>query len=338
MLAPLLVAIIMGSMIFVAIDIHCYMECDSVNANDIVIFVFCILPFIIAALNILYLFTSRSKRKNRKEIYEHYELSNKLSAKGTYTSNLSVAKDCYERLQSSYSGIKSSVSGVSRDCFEEDIAYIRDNMETIIEGKWDTKARKYLNTISELYWLIRDSDFETIDTACKSKKKFFDTYDKYWAWTDECHQELDHWSSINLWDTAKKDMQSTLDGSGITFWNDPGFGRYSVRQQLDKQLTEKIETMRPEYRRKMKLYDLLVNYVYDNPGVARSALLKIALDGYSSQEIAACYRSLISKQRLIAVKIGNRYFVSLTDKETEKQSKRHQPKEAKEPPATAQES
>lgn len=276
------------------------------------------LGLLIAVVTLARRSSARRCVEDKKRMDDHYELSYKLSNKGSNTSSYAVAKDCYDRMQESYAGIQSSVSGVSRHCYEEDIADVHGNMEALIEDRWDKKARLYLNTISELYWLIMDCDFASVDEAYKSKNKLLSVYDKYWEWTSKCHDELDHWGNINLWDEAKSNMKFALDDSGIVFWDNSNFGRCSVRQQLVKQVESKIETMRPEYKRKMKLYKLLVDYVYEHPDIARSKLLKISFDGFTSQEIAACYNSLVSKKRLIAVKIGSRYFVSLTDNELHK--------------------
>ena len=88
--------------------------------------------------------------------------------------------------------------------------------------------------------------------------------------------------------------------------------------RLDQAVTE----MKPEYRRKMTLYRKIVDAVENEGSVMRSDLLKRSFPNATAKEVECCYKELIKKYKLVEVKLGNRYFVSLSDKELNKRNRR----------------
>ena len=67
--------------------------------------------------------------------------------------------------------------------------------------------------------------------------------------------------------------------------------------------------------RRERLYALLVRQVTDRESMLRSELLGTAFSGFTAAEVKCCYRGLIAQNRLYEYKMGNRWFVSLSDRE-----------------------
>ena len=256
----------------------------------------------------------------RKALNAHHELSDRLTDIGAETNSLSKARDCLHQLSSSYESIKDIASSLDRRCFEDDIELIRSNAECLAEDEWDSKAQKLLIRMDESHSMIVDHDFCNVDKAYKQKDVFLKAYDDYFDWTRECYENSRIvWKDINIWEEAKIGVISILGvESDYVFWDSDTRCKYSVRKQIEENLTKRIESMRPEYIRKMKLKSLILQRIADHGSMQRSILLKSDFSGFVGEEIRACYRGIARDHDVIEVKQGNVYFVSLSDENARK--------------------
>ena len=256
----------------------------------------------------------------RKALNAHKELSDRLTDIGAETNSLSKAKDCLHQLSSSYESIKDIASSLDRRCFEDDIELIRSNAESLAEYEWDKKAQKFLLRMDEAYSMIVDHDFSNVEKAYKQKDVFLKSYDEYFDWTRECYENNRIvWKDINIWEAAKNGIISMLGVEcSYVLWNSDEQCKRSVRKQIEENLTIHIESMRPEYLRKIKLKSLILQRIADHGSIQRSVLLKSVFSGFVNEEIRACYRGIARDHDVIEVKQGSVYFVSLSDENARK--------------------
>lgn len=271
--------------------------------------------FVLLAVNVLNAWlTDRDAEK-----FEHWEAIDKLTNKGGETSSLSRAKDCYFQASAHYNQIKDKVDENSQCCFEDDISEVRFNAETLAEEKWSKRASSYIQKMSFAYSEIMGWDFNSVEKSYSSKAVFLRAYDAYFSWTSDFFEEnREIWHDVNLWDEARDGIKNMLEDVDptyhYTYWDDPSFGKLSVRAQIDKRLTAQIESMRPEYKRKKNLKNLILQTIAQEGSIQRSVLLKKPFEGFVAAEVRACYRGLVQEHSIIEVKQGNYYFSSLSDK------------------------
>lgn len=278
------------------------------------------------------LFDSSSKRRIKtpqvyRNMNEHHELSWKLTNKGSNTSNLKTAKECLYELTSSYERIKQYANANDRSCYEDDIEDVRLNAEGLAEEKWRKKADTFLFEIEKAYEAISCYDFQTIETAYKSKNILLKAYDNLFDWTRKCYEEnKDIWKTINIWNDAKEKVKWLLEQyDHHVVWNN---NNLSVRQQIIAELDKRIEVIRPEYQRKMQLRSLIVQKIANQGAMQRSHLLKAVFDGFVLEEVKACYRGLVKEHTVIEYKQGSVYFVVLSDAA----AKKHPPQKTNQDP------
>lgn len=274
--------------------------------------IFLLVCFIIAVIGAL-------GRERERETFEHLDGLDKLTDKSNNTSSLSRAVDYYQQASDHYAQIKDIADENSRQLCEYDLDEIRGNAEALAEEKWDKKASTYIEKMYFAYQEIINWDFKTVEKAYTSKAVFLRAYDAYFSWTSECFEEYrEIWKDINFWGNAKDNIKAMLEDVDptyhYTYWDDTSFGSASIRAQIDKRLTAQIESMRPEYKRKKNLKNLILQTIAQEGSIQRSVLLKKPFEGFVDAEVRACYRGLVQEHSIIEVKQGNYYFSSLSDK------------------------
>lgn len=178
------------------------------------------------------------------------------------------------------------------------------NVSDIKMGKWEEKAWDVLSKFRDEFSFVTSGDsrdFRHIEDVLKSSKKCMDLWHKYWSIPlDSITVQVDphEYMEKYLGEDFEPCMHSSLE----------------LRKRLDKA----TEQLKPEHKRKLKLYSEIIDYVRANDNIMRCELLKHPFRNATDKEVKCCYNDLIKKYRLVEIKIGNRYFVSLSDKEKEK--------------------
>lgn len=264
-----------------------------------------------------------NKHRMREDEIRYHELNQKQYERGTNASSLSTAKDALWQLESGYDAIKDNISSNSRWCYQMDIEDVRSNVEDIALEKWQEKAEKILDEFIAAYVLITNPTFADVEKAYRAKDKCIRKYDAYWEWTQRVHDEnAAYFSKLNLWDEARNMFRERFCDNAepgdhaMLVWGMPG--STSTRENIKKKLSECIRTMEPEYRKKMTLESKIMQRIADHGSIQRSVLLKSSFDGFVDAEIKACYRGIVNRGRVVEVKQGRVYFVSLSDKEKKK--------------------
>lgn len=239
---------------------------------------------------------------SRKEA-EFSDQAYKLHIKGVDATTYKKAEEALIHYEMLYSEARSQTKLMDEHIYEEDLQDIRENMETLATEEWQKKAGIILDKFAELYYMITNPAFQDIDKAYRSKKRCIDYWHKYFFSIPE----------DGIWRDPKGFMKEYLG-------EDFDACMYSL-DTLEKKLSKCIEEMQPEYKRKVRLKKDIADLVERKQSVLRSELLRAKFSNATEKEIQYCYKELIANNILVEIKIGNRFFVYLSDKEKAKREK-----------------
>lgn len=261
---------------------------------------------------------SEAKQKQENELMKFgYNALNR-SDMATTTATI---KRHYEEFKSEYDRYSDPLSSSSKSFCDYTLNELRSNYITVLENDVDEKTEKYLSEfVDEFVFLTEWMDFVDVDYVYKRKNSCLRNYDAYW----ETVRKISDNAVINerslVWEKAKKnfiDAFTENSQSNIHFWDENGMNK-SVREQIVAEIDKHVETLKPEYKRKMKIYDDILSVVRSKESIKRADLLHTKIDNATEEEVSVCYKALVKKGKLFEMKLGSRYFVSLSDKESQK--------------------
>ena len=231
------------------------------------------------------------------EFYDKvYKLSNSAfdcKKSSSVKEKLSEMEDLYERIDNRKNCDK------YKQYLQAEIHDVRDEYEDRVFCEWQEKADKALDCFILSYIHVIDSDpsMFTFAALSKSKKDCLRYYEKYWSLKGP-----EVYLKISPQDYMKKYLGENYD-----------FCMQS-HLELERKLESAIEAAKPEKQRGEKLTREMIAFVKSNGSVKRSELKKHEFQGFNCEEVAAAYKYLLKKYRLVEYKIGNLYFVSLPEK------------------------
>lgn len=264
-----------------------------------------------------------------KGAYSYSRLENLSYRTMDAVDNASVesVRECMNRIDDLYEAAE--INGESEEKLSE-IAEVKkeihDSVQDALAKLWEEKAGNLAYEIGDSYQCclnVGNFGFKNLEDAKKERDRCLRLYDKYWdtvRWFWEEHRE--YWTpepKAYLRDLAK--LPYNIDSQ----W------------QLQQALDAAIEPLKPEQKRKKKLYQAVMNCVAAEGSIQRSVLLKKEFPDATAEEVRYCYRDLIRKYKLVEYKMGNRWFVTLADKEKERREKaaaRKMAQKAEEPKGT----
>lgn len=179
-----------------------------------------------------------------------------------------------------------------------------ENLRNLKIEDWEEKADKVLsNFLDEFSYVTSDEDhsFGKVEDVLKSSKRCMKLWHDYWSIP---------FGDVYLGIDPHKYMERFLG-------NDFEPCMHSS-DTLKKRLDAATEKLKPEHRRKMKIYRDILDYVNSQESIMRCDLLKHTFPNVTAKEAECCYRELVKQYRLVETKMGSRYFVSLSDKEKKK--------------------
>lgn len=227
--------------------------------------------------------------------------------------SIKKVRDSIERLDFEYSKTRVLAGDSCSELHAEDRRQLSEHLHDLEQEKWEKRADGYLQEFADSYMAIVEGDFENfrnVDGLFRAKSRCIALWQKYYS-IDLSEYETTIYPKRHMREWFGEDYDPCMES----------------HEALEKKLSACVDKMRPEYKRKTALYDLVVARVASCGTIARSELMKQTFDGYIPDEIRCCYAALIKSNRLSEVKIGGRYFVSLSDKEI---AKRDRPKAQKE--------
>ena len=243
----------------------------------------------------------RSRKEAQSQLFREYYEVEKRCEQAIDSQSISKVKNAIEELSIAFHKAEPVLESESKSIFYDDMKDLKDQLSYLETKNWQSKAYKHLESFSSYYDLIMNGSLDTfrdVDKLFSAKEKCLDSWHKYFA-----VELIDYKTTIY----PKRHLR---EYTGDLY--DPCM---ESSDALNKKLSDKIQTMRPEYIRKMNLLERIVDYVAENPNIQRSCLLKISFEGFTQKEVNIGYKALIQERRLIEMKIGNVYYVDLTDNE-----------------------
>lgn len=259
--------------------------------------------FMIAILSAIW----HEKRGTDNQLYRDYYEIEKRCAHALESRSINTVQNTIDEWQSAFTKAEPVLDDATRYLFNVDMADLRQHLADLEEEKWAEKAEKHLSVFSNCYEMIMNGDMETfrdVDHLFALKKRCVS------AWQDYFAVDLEPYRTTIYPKRYLREYMVDL--------YDPCMESHEA---LEKKLSEKIQYMRPEYRRKIQLFDILLDYVANEQSVMRNKILNLSLDGFTTDEIKICYRSLIKQNKMVEIKLADHVFVSLSDKEQDKRQK-----------------
>lgn len=270
------------------------------------IFYFLLYIFLVIFLGILWAQNRIKKEKEharQKAVNRSISQNYNLLVKTMNANSVKAAENYLSQAELNYAAVHDIANEAGRETLEYNLNSIREEVEEKQRDKWENDARRILDNLFNSYYLIVEHDFDNVDLAYKAKSKCMKYWDQYWQ-------------SIEKYDIPLYPKQF-LRNYMVDY--DPCFEN---GEALQRRLEQAITEMKPEYRRKMDLYKKIMDTVADAGSIMRSDLLKKSFPDSIPKEVECCYKELIKKYKLVEVKLGNRYFVSISDKELDRRNRK----------------
>lgn len=249
------------------------------------------------------IFGKKLKRMSHEEAM-FAEQAYHITSRGLDAKTSKTAKKALDEYEVLHAELSSRRDLVSEHIYQEDMRDIRDTYTDLAIEEWHEKAGKILDQFLNVYLMITEFSFKDVDKAYRSRNRCIGYWTKYF-------------------DSVPRDTGLKYDPKGFmkSYLGedyDPCM-EYSV--DLEKKLNQCIEEMRPEYKRKLRLRDQVLNTVAEQGSIMRSELIRTPFEGCTPKETEYMIKELVEKRRLAAVKIGNRYFISLSEAEKTNRAK-----------------
>lgn len=244
----------------------------------------------------------KSKEHSKQQaVYRAIDKNAELSYKAVDAKSIKTVEKYLSQAEANYQEVSHFANSVNREWLESDIEDIRKEIENRKREEWETQASEILRKLFDVYYMIIEYDFENVDRAYKAKTQCLKYWDQYWKSVYECEVQI---APRHFFDMYVYEEDHSFDS----------------KENLQRRLEQAINEMKPEYLRKMSIYNAILNVVYEANSIMRCDLLKTNIPNATAKEVGYCYKELIKKYKLVEVKLGNRYFVSLSDKELEKRN------------------
>lgn len=283
-------------------------------------FFYLLVILLVIVLAFLGVSLSESEARQKKEDELMKFGYNALNRSNMATTTATIKRH-YEDFKSEYDRYSDPLSSSSKSFCDYTLNELRSNYITVLENDVDEKTEKYLSEfVDEFVFLTEWMDFVDVDYVYKRKNSCLRNYDAYWETVRKISDNAVIDERSLVWEKAKKnfiDAFTENSESSIRFGNEDGMNK-SVREQIVAEIDKHVETLKPEYKRKMKIYDDILSVVRSKESIKRADLLHTKIDNATEWEVSVCYKALVEKGRLVEMKLGNWYFVSLSDKESQK--------------------
>ena len=263
----------------------------------------------------------RSKdRKPRRRHYDNpaspysYEQLEKIGLRASDSSSIDKVKSYLDELGILLEDARRD--GEPEEKLEEIRRYQKDvdwNYQILLEEKWKKKMDPIVDELNDCYELVMTAynhTFQKVEDVIWARDRCLHLYDAYWAAAgkfleeNQCRGRIRTDEYLNQWY--------------------PEENRFTTKWELQQKLDAAIEPLKPEQKRKKKLYRDILNWVAEREAVQQCALLRQEFPNATAEEVKYCYQELVKQYKLVKYKMGNRWFVTLSDKEKEQREKEAQ--------------
>ena len=206
--------------------------------------------------------------------------------------------------------------GAPEEKLEQIRRYQKDvdwNYQILLEEKWKKKMDPIVDELNGCYELVTmayNHTFQKVEDVTWARDRCLHLYDAYWAAAgkfleeNQCRGRIRTDEYLNQWY--------------------PEENRFTTKWELQQKLDAAIEPLKPEQKRKRKLYQDILNWVAEREAVQQCVLLRQEFPNATAEEVKYCYQELVKQYKLVKYKMGNRWFVTLSDKEKEQREKEAQ--------------
>lgn len=246
--------------------------------------------------------------ENRARLINYMKASDKLVISADKTRSIEKVKEKIADLDREYDKTRDFMGYSGNQLHSDYKEGLVERLHELEEEKWERKADRILQEFYDSYDTIVSGEFDSfrdVEELFREKNRCISLWQKYFA-IDLSEYDMTIYPKRYMREQFGEDYDPCMES----------------HEALEKKLSEHVNAMRPEYKRKMALYRIIVGRVCSCGTVQRSELLKQDFTGYIPEEVKCCYKELVKKNRLVEVKLGNRYFVSLSDKELAKRQKK----------------
>lgn len=197
--------------------------------------------------------------------------------------------------------------------FEEILGELEDTVHEKMVYTWKKEADAILAGLRYSFRLITDAErhgFENVEDVIEEKAECLSLYDEYFTMSSDFIEKYQCYGLIHVKDYFEQ--ENPFEREIQNAW------------ELEQVLDAAIEPLKPEQKRKKKLYRDILNWVAEQESVQQCALLKQEFPNATAEEVKYCYKDMVKQYRLVKYKMGNRWFVMLSDKEKERREKEAQ--------------
>lgn len=256
-------------------------------------------------------------RKPRRRYYDDstkpyaYEQLDKISLRASDSSSIDRVKSYLDELGILLEDARRD--GAPEEKLQEIRKYQKDvdwNYQILLEEKWKKKMDPIVDELNDCYELVTmayNHTFQKVEDVIWARNRCLVLFDLYWKKANtfleenQCRGRIRTAEYLNNWHPEEK--------------------RFVSRWELQQTLDAAIEPLKPEQKRKKKLYRDILDWVAEQGAVQQCVLLKREFPNATAEEVKYCYKDMVKQYRLVKYKMGNRWFVTLSDKEKEKREK-----------------
>ena len=256
-------------------------------------------------------------RKPRRRYYDDstkpyaYEQLDKISLRASDSSSIDRVKSYLDELGILLEDARRD--GAPEEKLQEIRKYQKDvdwNYQILLEEKWKKKMDPIVDELNDCYELVTmayNHTFQKVEDVIWARDRCLVLFDLYWKKANtfleenQCQGRIRTAEYLNNWHPEEK--------------------RFVSRWELQQTLDAAIEPLKPEQKRKKKLYRDILDWVAEQEAVQQCVLLKREFPNATAEEVKYCYKDMVKQYRLVKYKMGNRWFVTLSDKEKEKREK-----------------
>lgn len=259
-------------------------------------------------------------RKPRRRYYDDpaspysYEQLDKIGLRASDSSSIDKVKSYLDELGILLEDARRD--GAPEEKLQEIRKYQKDvdlDYQILLEEKWKKKMDPIVDELNGCYKFVTmayNHTFQKVEDVIWARDRCLALFDLYRRAADTFMEDNQCWGRIRT--------KEYLNG-----WH-PEENRFVSKWELQQTLDAAIEPLKPEQKRKKKLYRDILNWVAEQESVQQCVLLKREFPNATAEEVKYCYQELVKRYKLVKYKMGNRWFVTLSDKEKEQREKEAQ--------------
>jgi len=270
-----------------------------------------IIGFILISILIVFLIAwiqrCQEKRRYNIQANNEFEQAEKAAMRAINNRSLVKAQEALDEYGSSYEYYEPQMTDEAKSKYGGTMWSLQKQVCKLEKEKWEKKADFLLGKFLQLYKELLACEDSTINDPkeLKSKKR-------------QCLRTRESYFDLKFSEDYDIDYdQYFKDYLGADF--DPCMAKEDI---LNLRLDDCIRSYLPEKERINTLYEMVLDYAENQKYAKRCALFNSGFQGYDRGEIEEVEKNLVKTGRICEYKMGNRWYVKLTDSEKVKREQK----------------